>query len=78
MTVRSACAAADGETVAPKNVTVALPDAYPVAAARVFVCPRRHVGELFELEERAWAAPWALARDVRRLLDCEADNGWNV
>ena len=71
--------AAGGETVAANDAAVAFPDAFPVAAGHTLVCPRRHVADLFALDESEWGEVWALVRKVQRLLATEVDaDGWNV
>lgn len=70
---------ADDAVSAANDWAVAFPDAYPVAAGHTLVCPRRHVADLFALDEAAWAGVWALVREVQRLLAAGVDvDGWNV
>ncbi len=71
--------AAAGAVFAANATAVALPDAYPLAAGHTLVCPRRHVSDLFALDEDEWSGVWSLVRDVQRRLVGGVDaDGWNV
>lgn len=74
------CERIDADDVRVANgVAVAVPDAYPLAHGHTLVCPRRHVADLFTLDDAEWAGVWMLVREVRRLVAAEvAAEGWNV
>lgn len=74
------CQRLDADDVRVSNrATVAFPDAHPVADGHTLVCPRRHVADLFSLDEAEWTAVWTLVRQVQQLLAAEIDaEGWTV
>lgn len=80
MTDCSFCVRIDaGDLLAGNDAAVAFPDAFPVADGHTLVCPRRHVSDLFALDDEEWAAVWALVRDVQGRLAADLDvAGWNV
>ena len=59
---------ASGQIVAQNDLSVAIPDAYPVMPGHTLVVPRRHVTEFFDLTDDEQAAVWRLAAVVRANL----------
>jgi len=70
---------ASGQIAAQNELSVAIPDAYPVTPGHALVVPRRHVTEFFSLTESEQAAVWRLVAVVRRnLLETRKPDGFNV
>jgi diadenosine tetraphosphate (Ap4A) HIT family hydrolase len=68
-----------GEVLVRTEATVALPDAFPVSDGHALVCPRRHVADVFALDEGEWDGLWRTVRQVQQLLAPRlSPDGWNV
>jgi diadenosine tetraphosphate (Ap4A) HIT family hydrolase len=73
------CHLEQARLVLANDSTVAVPDAFSVAAGHTLVVPKRHVPSLFDLPEAEQAAIWSLVAQVRgRLLDELNPDGFNV
>jgi diadenosine tetraphosphate (Ap4A) HIT family hydrolase len=60
-------------------LAVAFYDAYPVSPGHALVIPRRHVRTIFDTNAEEYAACFALARELRGLLEVEhAPTGFNL
>jgi diadenosine tetraphosphate (Ap4A) HIT family hydrolase len=57
----------------------AMPDRYPVGQGHSLVIPKRHVADLFDLADKAYADCFALVREVRQRLEARyRPAGFNV
>ncbi len=74
------CVRVDADEVEATSPTaVAFADAYPVAVGHTLVCPRRHVADLFALNDEEWTGVWSLVRAVQQRLAADLHPaGWNV
>lgn len=70
---------ASGQIVAENELSMAIPDAYPVTPGHTLVVPRRHETEFFNLTAAEQAALWQLVAMVRaELLEARKPDGFNV
>ena len=74
------CARLDGrEAMASSACSVAFFDAYPLNPGHALVVPRRHVADLFDLDQDELADVWRLVGDVKaRLARDLSPEGFNV
>ena len=67
------------EIIAQNAQAVAVFDSFPVSPGHALVLPRRHVIDIWALEEAEYLACFALVREVKALLDARfRPHGYNV
>ena len=67
------------EILAENERAVAVPDTYPVSPGHALILPRRHAVTIFDLEPEEYADCFALARDLRPILQARFNpDGFNV
>lgn len=69
----------DRELISESATVYALMDKYPVSPGHTLIIPKQHVGNYFELPERAKAACWLMVDRARMLLAARFQpDGFNV
>lgn len=67
------------EILAENALAIATPDTYPVSPGHSLILPRRHAKTIWDLTDEEYAACWALARDLKPLLQARFNpDGFNV
>ena len=58
----------DREIIAENEAAIAIFDGYPVSPGHTLVLPRRHSANIFDLDDREYAACFDLVRTVMQVL----------
>jgi diadenosine tetraphosphate (Ap4A) HIT family hydrolase len=69
----------DRPILAESSLALAFADAYPVSPGHTLIVPKRHVRTIFDTTDEEYAACFALAREVRKLLiQSHQPHGFNL
>jgi diadenosine tetraphosphate (Ap4A) HIT family hydrolase len=67
------------EILMENALAIATPDTYPVSPGHTLIVPRRHAKTIWDLTDEEYAACFALARELKPLLDERfKPDGYNV
>jgi ATP adenylyltransferase len=67
------------EILAENERAIAVPDTYPVSPGHALILPRRHAVTIWDLDPDEYAACFALARELRPILQARYNpDGFNV